>query len=289
MCDNDKLSGGSATADHRVVVREVQCKTILNRSSISDYSLNCYTGCAHGCIYCYARFMQRFHPHAEPWGEFVDVKANAVEALKRQLRRAEPGEVFVSSACDGWQPIEAQRRLTRRCCQLLLEHGFQVNVLTKSALVLRDLELPSGRGLRIGVTVTTLDEGLRRLWEPGSSSVEARFGIIEEARRAGLRTAVMFGPLLPFLSDGQESIDRLFQRAADLAIDDAWVDALNPRPRVWPAVAELLREEFPDLRQRYRRILFDAGARKQYLAELRRRVTLAAGRFSLNDRIAVCF
>ena len=114
------------------IVREVVCKTILNRSGLSDYSLNCYTGCAHACAYCYARFMQRFHPHDEPWGAFVDVKANAVEVLKRQLRRAEPGSVFLSSACDGWQPIEAQWRLTCRCCELLLERGFSLHVLTKS-------------------------------------------------------------------------------------------------------------------------------------------------------------
>ncbi len=107
------------------IVRETVCKTILNRSGLSDYSLNCYTGCAHACVYCYARFMQRFHPHDEPWGAFVDVKVNAVEVLKRQLRRAEPGSVFVSSACDGWQPVEAQWRLTRRCCELLLERGFR--------------------------------------------------------------------------------------------------------------------------------------------------------------------
>ena len=74
-----------------IIVRETVCKTILNKSSISDYSLNCYTGCTHGCVYCYARFMQRFHPHEEPWGKFVDVKINAVEVLKRQLRRAKPG------------------------------------------------------------------------------------------------------------------------------------------------------------------------------------------------------
>ena len=76
------------------IVRETVCKTILNRSGLGDYSLNCYTGCTHACVYCYARFMQRFHPHDEPWGAFVDVKVNAVEVLKRQLRRATPGSVF---------------------------------------------------------------------------------------------------------------------------------------------------------------------------------------------------
>ncbi len=100
---------------------------------------------------------------------------------------------------------------------------------------------------------------------------------------------MMFGPLLPLLSDSRRSIDRLLQRAADLGVDDLWVDALNPRPKVWPSVAELLRKEFPELLPRYRRILFDATARKQYLTELRRRVEAAAGQLSLDDRVKVCF
>jgi DNA repair photolyase len=284
----DKTLSSAATDSRPIIVRETVCKTILNRSAISDYSLNCYTGCAHGCVYCYARFMQRFHPHPEPWGEFVDVKVNAVEVLRRQLRRAEPGEVFVSSACDGWQPIEARCGLTQRCCQLLLEHGFQVNVLSKSALVLRDLEMFAGRSATIGVTVTTLEEPLRMLWEPGCASVQQRFGVLEQARRAELKTSIMFGPLLPFLSDSQAAIDSLLQRAADLRIDTIWVDALNPRPRVWPAVAALLQKRFPELRDGYRKILFDEPSRAAYLAQLRARIARAARRFFLTDRVSSC-
>ncbi|MGO8703793.1 MAG: radical SAM protein [Candidatus Brocadiia bacterium] len=273
----------------RVVVRETVCRSILNQSSISDYSLNCYTGCMNGCVYCYARFMQRFHPHAEPWGAFVDVKVNAVETLRRQLRRARPGDVFMSSACDGWQPIEASRRLTRGCCELLLEGGFSVNVLTKSELVMRDFDLFAGRNGRIGVTLTTLDDRLSRLWEPGASSVAARCRVVAEARRAGLRTGIMFAPLLPFLSDTTDSLEAMFERAADLAVDDLWVDALNPRPKVWSSVSDLLRREFPELHEPYRRILFNEGARAVYLAEVRNRVAAAAARFKLQDRLTGCF
>ncbi len=271
-----------------VVVREKECKTILNKSSISDYSLNCYVGCTHGCVYCYARFMQRFHPHPEPWGEFVDVKTNAVEVLRRQLRRARPGDVFMSSACDGWQPIEKERELTRECCRLLLEHGFQVNVLTKSSLALRDLDVFGGRSARIGITLTTLDEHLRNLWEPRAASVNERIRVIQEASRSGLETSVMFGPLLPFLSDSQESIDSLFELAAHLEIDVVWVDALNPRPKVWSSVSQLLHREFPDLMGRYRRILFQSGARDEYLEELRGRVSRAARKFHMMKNLAGC-
>jgi DNA repair photolyase len=272
-----------------VIVRETNCKTILNKTSISDYSLNCYTGCAHACVYCYARYMQRFHPHPEPWGRFVDVKVNAVEVLERQLRRARPGSVFMSSACDGWQPIEAERRLTRECCRLLAAHGFEVHALTKSALVLRDLDVFAGSRSTIGVTVTTLDENLRKLWEPRAAAVEDRFRVLAEAKRLGLATSIMFGPLLPFLSDGQASIDALLTRAADLDVDAVLVDALNPRPKVWEAVAELLRREFPDLRNRYGRILFESGPRNLYLEGLRSRVEEAARRLHLRDRLELCF
>jgi len=74
--------------------------------------------------------------------------------------------VFVSSGCDGWQPIEREWRLTRRCCELLLEYGFEVHILTKSGLVLRDLDFFAGRKVQVGVTVTSLDEVLRARWEP---------------------------------------------------------------------------------------------------------------------------
>jgi DNA repair photolyase len=280
---------GPVAGRPRVAVRETLCRSILNQSSISDYSLNCYTGCSNGCVYCYARFMQRFHPHPEPWGAFVDVKANAVETLRRQLRRARPGGVFMSSACDGWQPMEAERRLTRGCCGLLLESGFTVNALTKSELVMRDFDLFAGRNGRIGVTLTTLNDRLSRLWEPGASSVAGRCRVIAEARRAGLRTGIMFAPLLPFLSDTRESLEAMFERAADLAVDDLWVDALNPRPKVWSSVSGLLRREFPDLHEPYRRLLFNEEARALYLAELRRRVSAAAARFKLRDRLTSCF
>jgi len=269
-----------------VVVREVRCKSLLNRSGIADYSSNCYTGCAHGCVYCYARFMQRFHPHEEPWGEFVDVKINAAEVLTRQLRRLRPGSVFTCSACDGWQEVEAHYRLTRRCCRMLLDAGFRLNILTKSDLVLRDLDVLADREVRIGVTITTSDEDAARLWEPRASPVSARLRVLREAKAAGLETAVMFGPLLPSISDTPAALARLFALAAEADVDRIWTDTLNPRPRVWPSVQAFLRNRRPDLLDDYRRVLFNAACRADYADQLDRRIRQAATDAGLADRLS---
>jgi DNA repair photolyase len=113
--------------------------------------------------------MQRFHAHPEPWGAFVDVKHNAPEVLAGQIRRLRPGSVFTCSACDGWQRVEEHYRLTRRCCRLLLAAGFRLEILTKSELVLRDLDVLEAGDVLLGVTITTPDEA-----RPGSGSREPR-------------------------------------------------------------------------------------------------------------------
>ena len=269
-------------------VREVCCRSLLNRCSIDDYSLNCYTGCRHACAYCYARFMQRFHPHSEPWGAFVDVKINAPEVLAREVRRMPPGSVFICSACDGWQPVEEHYRLTRRCCGILLDAGFRLNILTKSRLVLRDLDILSGRDVSLGVTITTPDEKQARLWEPFAAPIAGRLDVLRQARAAGIRTAVMLGPLLPGFSDDDASIRRLLSLAGEAGADRIWTDALNPRPRVWPSVATLLRRHRPELLPRYRAILFDPEARNRYTNDLAARINRIASELGLSRRLCGC-
>jgi DNA repair photolyase len=286
LFDNSEPPSEPTAGPQGVVVREVQCRKLLNRCGIDDYSFNCYVGCGHGCGYCYARFMQRFHPHDEEWGRFVDVRINAVQALARQLRRLEPGSVFTCSACDGWQPIEARYRLTRECCRLLVTAGFHLNILTKSKLVLRDLDILTGPRIQIGVTITTPDENWAAIWEPGASTVAERIEILRQAKAAGLRTVVMFAPLLPGISDTQEALGRLFAIAAETRVNRIWTDPINPRPRVWPAVQQVLRRRRPELYDHYQRVLFDAGFRRDYRRRLNARIRKAAQAAGLADRLA---
>lgn len=286
LFDNSEPPAEPKAGPHGVVVREVQCRKLLNRCGIDDYSFNCYVGCGHRCGYCYARFMQRFHPHDEEWGRFVDVRVNAVQALARQLRRLEPGSVFTCSACDGWQPIEAHYRLTRECCRLLVAAEFQLNVLTKSKLVLRDLDILTGPRIQIGVTITTPDEDWAAIWEPGASTVAERIEILRQAKAAGLRTVVMFGPLLPGISDTEETLGRLFAIAAETHVDRVWTDLLNPRPRVWPAIQQVLRGHRPDLHDHYQKVLFAPAFRREYARQVGARIRKVAQAAGLSGHLA---
>jgi DNA repair photolyase len=180
-------------------VKEVRAKSILNKSKIYDYCLNPYTGCDHNCTYCYARlFMKRYSGHKEPWGEFVDVKVNAPELLKKQLERAKKGIVWVSSVCDPYQPLEAKYRLTRQCLKELAKKQFPVNIQTKSKLVLRDLDLLlQFEDIEVGFTITTDDERIAKLFESRASLVEERLNALDKIHSKGIRTFAFVGPLLP--------------------------------------------------------------------------------------------
>jgi DNA repair photolyase len=180
-------------------IREVQAKSILNKSKIHDYCVNPYTGCQVNCRYCYARlFMRRYSGHSEPWGAFVDVKVNAPELLRKQVVRAKRGTVWLSSVCDPYQPLEEKYRLTRQCLAILAEARFPVNIQTKMTLVLRDLDIIERFDeVEVGMTLTTDDEGIARMFEPGASPVGERIAALEKIHSRGIRTFAFVGPLLP--------------------------------------------------------------------------------------------
>jgi len=221
-----------------VRVTEVRAKSILNKSKIFDYCLNAYTGCQVSCRYCYARlFMPRYSGHSEPWGTFVDVKVNAVELLRRQLVRAKRGTVWISSVCDPYQPLEASFQLTRQCLAELAARQFPVNIQTKSALVLRDLDLiEKFEDIEVGMTITTDDERLARIFEPGASPVEARIEALGVLRARGIRTFAFLGPLLP------GSPVRLLEKLEG-KVDRILVDRMNYLPTIASFYRKLKMEE----------------------------------------------
>jgi DNA repair photolyase len=240
------------------VVREVEAKSVLNKSKIYDYCVNAYTGCAVGCLYCYARlFIPRYSGHAEPWGTFVDAKVNAPDVLRRQLRRGKRGEVWVSSVCDCYQPLEEKYRLTRKCLEALLEVQWPVRIQTKSVLVLRDLDLfKRFRDLEVAFTVATDDEKIARLFEPGASPIAERIIALGHLREAGVRTMAFVGPLLP--GDPAALAAALFGK-----VDRVLVDRMNYLDR---------------LRGFYDRVGLAAAATETFFAEMKRRYAEELGK-----------
>ena len=203
-----------------MIIREIDAKTILSKSQVFDYTINPYVGCAHGCTYCYARFMKRFTGHKEPWGKFVDVKINAPELLKRDIQKAPTDRVWVSGVCDPYQPVERKYELTKRCLEILIQHGWPITVQTRSGLVSRDVDLFKGQNkIEVGLSVTTGDESVRRLFEPSAPPIKERIDALETLHLVGIRTFAMIAPMLP----------RVEQLPAQLAgkVDYVLIDKMN--------------------------------------------------------------
>jgi len=249
-----------------VIVKEVECKSVLNKSALADYCINPYIGCQHACRYCYAEsYTRRFCKHTETWGDFVDVKINAPVILSREVKRKPKGTVYLSSLTDAYQPLERKYELTRRLLEILLQHKFPISIQTKSTLVLRDLDLIKNFHQReVGFTITTLNEDVRKSFEPMSSSVEEKILAIKELKENGVKTFVFFGPVLPYLSD--RNLEQYLYQIAGAGVDYMYVDKLNLKPGLWVNLERFLQKDFPQLHGKWKDILL---GRNDYYKKLK--------------------
>ncbi|MCR5080007.1 MAG: radical SAM protein [Treponema sp.] len=184
----------------------VNAKTIL---STHPFGMNIYRGCSHGCIYCDSRSKCYQFTHAF---EDIEVKQNApellAEALRKKRRRCMIG---TGSMCDPYIPVEKELCLMRRCLEVIDRNNFGAALLTKSDLVLRDLDILERINRKtkavVQMTLTTADDNLCRLVEPGVCSTSRRFEVLKECQKRGIPTVVWFTPLLPFINDTKENVD----------------------------------------------------------------------------------
>jgi len=190
-----------------MIVKEVHAKTILSSSKVYPYVINPYTGCQHHCTYCYARFMKRFTGHREPWGQFVDVKINAPDLLRKEITKKKPGKVWVSGVCDPYQPFEAKYLVTRKCLEILAQNDWSVVIQTRSPLILRDMDvLKRGKNFEAGLSITTADDRIRKIFEPNAPAIEERINALDSLHKAGIRTYAMIAPILPGVKDLAEML-----------------------------------------------------------------------------------
>lgn len=193
-------------------MHEVEVKGILSAQN----GMNLYRGCTHGCIYCDARSTCYQMQHAF---EDVEVKKNGPELLEQALRRKRKRCMIGTGAMsDPYQPLEKELRLTRRCLELIDEYGFGLAIQTKSDLILRDLDLLKSISRKtkcvVQITLTTSDEDLCRILEPGVCTTKRRIEVLRILKEEGISTLVWMTPILPFLNDTKENIEGILDACA---------------------------------------------------------------------------
>ena len=212
-------------------IQEITTRTALVRSRIPgvEFVINPYLGCGHGCRYCYAVFMTKYSRHHTQfaWGDFVEVKTNIVTVLRDELRRKrKTGTAMLSSVCDPYQPAERRYKLTRGCLEALRDFNWGIEILTRSPLVLRDLDiLKAAPNVSVGLTIPTDDDRVRRVTEPSAPPIGSRIETLRRLKEAGIATWVFIGPMLPM------NPERLAELVAPVA-DEVMMDALNYRGQV---------------------------------------------------------
>ncbi|WP_298947721.1 radical SAM protein [uncultured Campylobacter sp.] len=269
-------------------IAKIRAKNILSRSKIGSggYAINPYVGCPHGCIYCYAEFMRSATGHEEAWGEFLDVKDFDTACLVKFAASHGNERVFMSSVTDCYNPYEARFGATRKVLETLAGSDVNLQILTKSSLVTRDIDLlQTMPKVRVGVSLSVIDESLRRMLEPNASSVEARIAAIKKLRAAGVKTYIFVAPIFPQITPVFDIISRYGDAA-----DEIWFDRLNLYPNFRDKILAFIGRNFPALLPLYKQIyLFgDDG----YFERLADEIRLAAQEkfgSDLGDRVRIFF
>jgi DNA repair photolyase len=241
------------------MIREIQAKTLLGRVKQPDdwfglhYNMNLYRGCQHQCIYCDSRSDCY---QIENFDRDVLVKANAIELLRSELARKRiKGTIGTGSMNDPYMPLEAGQGLTRRALEVIAAFHFPVHIITKSDLVLRDLDLLQEIGrvyAAVTFTVTAADDGLSRILEPGAPPSSRRLEAMGKLSAAGILTGIALMPVLPFIEDTEENIACIVRLAHEHGagyILPAFGMTLRDRQRAY--FYGKLDRHFPGLRSRY--------------------------------------
>ena len=223
------------------------------------WTVNPYRGCAHSCHYCFAR---AYHAYldlgiGEDFSSKIVVKTNVADVLRREL--ASPrwtGEpVAMGTATDPYQQCEGRYRLTRAVVRTLADAGNALSILTKSTLVLRDLDelqrLHQRAPLTVAMSVGTLDEEVRRVVEPGTPPGRKRLEILARFAEAGIATAVLVAPILPGLTDDEAHLDEVLAACAAAGVRSATPILLHVRPSIREHFMPWLRGAYPWLYPRY--------------------------------------
>ncbi len=297
-----------ADAGHQVEFRAIEARSILSRvvskrQLLLDYSINPYRGCEFGCRYCYARYTHEFMAPrgGEPGSELslpdafervIFLKQNAAWMLEQELKRVDRRMLLaIGTATDPYQPIERRARITRSILEVFArQQGFQLGIVTKSNLVVRDVdllqEIAGLNSLTVHITITTPDAALARKLEPRAPRPDLRFAAVRRLREKGIAAGVFCSPVMPGINDAPRQIDAMAKRASEAGALFFSANPLFLKPCSRETYFGFLRQHFPELVPEYNKRFGKAEfAAPEYRRELSVTVKDACRRYGLRHRL----
>ncbi len=223
----------------------IYVKDYLTKSNLpaSDYVINPYVGCPHGCKYCYACFMKRFTGHDEPWGTFIDIKYCDKPINTKKITGK---SVFLSSVTDCYNLYEEKYRITRKILEQLVSIECELGISTKSKLILRDIDLlKQCRKLKVSMSINTLEEAFKNDMD-NASSIEDRLNTLKELHSNGIHTVLFLSPIFPGITD----FKTIIEKSRDY-IDEYWFENLNLRGSYKQTILGYINEKYENLSSLY--------------------------------------
>jgi DNA repair photolyase len=214
-------------------VQEIRCKHLLHRTgaSFAEFTLNPYIGCGFGCSYCYVPILRakRGQEGAADWGSWVQVKVNAPDVVRREMLDVpRHAHILIGSATDAWQPIEKQYQVTRGVLYELSFYPNRITVLTRSPLLVRDIDLLKRfEQVCVHLSIPTVDEQVRKVFEPNAPAVAGRLELTRRLLKAGIRTTWAWCPFLPGVENTPEQVQQYVRTAAQAGVREIWVGRVN--------------------------------------------------------------
>jgi DNA repair photolyase len=244
-----------------------------------DRSINPYRGCEHGCVYCFARPTHAYLG-LSPGLDFESklfMKPNAPELLERELSAPGyvPKVIAIGTNTDPYQPIERQYKIMRGILEVLDRAGHPVGIVTKSALVLRDLDILARMAQRdlvkVAISVTTLDPKLARVMEPRAATPPRRLEALRQLVKAGIPTSAMVAPVIPVINDAE--MERILEAVAATGVRNAGYVLLRLPLEIRDLFSEWLKENFPDRHNHVFKLVRDTRGGKDYDSTWGKRMT----------------
>jgi len=258
-------SGESLRLGHEVEYFTLPVRSLLNRCNVPrmpfTWTINPYRGCEFACKYCYARYTHEFMEMRDgvDFEQKIYVKQHAANLLRQELRRVKDGEeIAIGTATDPYQPAERKFEVTRAIVEELSRHeGLEIGIITKSNLVLRDLELlrkiAAGNQLFVNLTITTLDANLARILEPRAPRPDLRLDAVRSLNEAGVNAGVSCAPVIPGITDSPKDLEKLVRAVAEAGGKYIFANPLFLKPCSAAVFMPFLEKEFPQLVESYRK------------------------------------